>query len=314
MVSIIINRLGQAAIVLWAAFTLSFILVQLMPGDAVLIRFLDPNMGMTPEDIARIRAFYGADEPVLQQYAFTAWNFLRGDFGYSIQSGLPVSQEVAANLPATLRLAGLAVLAAGAVAVVLAWAATLAPLQWLRSLLQSVPALMISLPVFWIGIMLVQIVSFRFGWVSVIAPGPWERLVLPVLTLALPIAAPLARVLLSSVEAVERQPFVTVARAKGLSRAGTLVRHVIGNAALPVLAVGGLLLGELIAGAVVTETVFGMNGLGRLAERSVRTQDIAVLQAIVVISAVAFVFVNLIVDLFSLALDPRLRQVREAGA
>ncbi|WP_210529671.1 ABC transporter permease [Rubellimicrobium arenae] len=314
MTTIVLHRLGQAVLVLWAAFTLSFLLVQMMPGDAVLIRFLDPNMGMTPEDIARIRAFYGSDQPVVQQYVFTAWSFLRGDFGYSVQSGVPVWDEIALNLPPTLTLAGLAVLVAGALAVVLAWAATLSPFGWLRHALGALPAVMISLPVFWIGIMLVQVVSFRLGWVSVIAPGPWERLVLPVLTLALPIAAPLARVLLSSIERIERQAFVTVARAKGLSRQATLWRHVLGNAALPVLAVGGLLLGELVAGAVVTETVFGMNGLGRLAERSVRTQDIAVLQAIVVISALGFVLVNLAVDLVSIVLDPRIRRTREALA
>ena len=314
MARIVFRRLAQSAVVLWAAFTLSFILVQSMPGDAVLIRFLDPNMGMTPEDIARIRAFYGSDEPVLQQYVFTAWSFLRGDFGYSVQSGVPVRDEILLNLPPTLRLAGLAVAVAGVLAFALAWIGTLAPFAWLRAAIQALPAVMISLPVFWIGIMLVQVVSFQLGWVSVIAPGPWEKMVLPVLTLALPIAAPLTRVLLSSIEGTERQPFVAVARAKGLSRRATLGRHVLGNAALPVLAIGGLLLGELIAGAVVTETVFGMNGLGRLAERSVRTQDIAVLQAIVVISALAFVLVNLVVDLISLALDPRLRRSREALA
>lgn len=167
---------------------------------------------------------------------------------------------------------------------------------------------MVSIPVFWIGIMLIQTFSFQLGWVSVIAPGPWEKLVLPVVALSLPIAAPLAQILIRNIEVVQGLPFVTVARAKGASRRAAIRGHVLGNAILPVLAIGGILLGELIAGAVITETVFGLNGLGRLAERSVRTQDIAVLQAIVLISALAFVLINLAVDLVSAALDPRLRR------
>jgi peptide/nickel transport system permease protein len=303
----VLERISQGALVLWVAFTISFILVQLMPGDAVLIRFLNPDMGMTPEDIARIQTFYGSDAPVLVQYATATLAVLSGDLGYSVQSGVPVMEEIVTNLPPTLRLAGLALAAALVLALVVAFAATLAPFCWLRHALGSLPALMISVPVFWVGIMLIQVVSFRLGWVSVINPGPWERLVLPVLTIALPIAAPIAQILLRNIEAVEMRPFVAVARAKGASRFQVIVAHVLKNAALPTLAIAGVLLGELIAGAVVTETVFGLNGLGRLAERSVRTQDIAVLQAIVLISALAFVIVNLVVDLLATAIDPRIR-------
>lgn len=308
----VLHRIAQGGLVLWIAFTLSFVLVQLMPGDAVLIRFLNPDMGMTPEDIARIRAFYGSDAPVLVQYVNAAFAVLKGDFGYSVQSGMPVLTELATNLPPTLRLAGFAVVAAVALALLIAFAATLAPFLWLRRLFSSLPALMISVPVFWVGIMLIQIVSFRLGWVPVINPGPWQKLILPVLTISLPIAAPLAQILLRNIEAVEARPFVAVARAKGASRFRVIVTHVLKNAALPTLAIAGVLLGELIAGAVVTETVFGLNGLGRLAERSVRTQDIAVLQAIVLISAFAFVLISLAVDLIALAIDPRLRR-REGG-
>jgi peptide/nickel transport system permease protein len=308
MTRYILGRIAQGALVLWVAFTISFVLVQLMPGDAVLIRFLNPDMGMTPEDIARIQAFYGSDAPVLIQYVNAALAVLSGDLGYSVQSGVPVMEEIVTNLPPTLRLAGLSLAAALVLALAIAFAATLAPFGWLRRALASLPALMISVPVFWVGIMLIQVVSFRLGWVSVINPGPWERLILPVLTIALPIAAPIAQILLRNIEAVEARPFVAVARAKGASRLRVIVGHVLKNASLPTLAIAGVLLGELIAGAVVTETVFGLNGLGRLAERSVRTQDIAVLQAIVLISALAFVIVNLLVDLLATAIDPRIRR------
>lgn len=306
----VVARLGQGALVLLATFTLSFLLVQMMPGDAVLIRFLNPELGMTPEDIARVRVFYGSDAPVAVQYLRALKAVLGGDFGFSVQSGVPVAQEIATNLPPTLRLAGLGLLAALGLAGLLAWGAVLGPGKVLRRWIAALPALMVSVPTFWVGITLIQVVSFRLGWVSVIAPGPWEKLALPVLTLALPIAAPIAQILIRNIEEISARAFVPVARAKGLSRRAVLLRHVLRNAALPTLAIAGVLLGELIAGAVVTETVFGLNGLGRLAERSVRNQDIAVLQAIVLISAAAFVAISFLVDLVSLALDPRLRAKR----
>jgi peptide/nickel transport system permease protein len=127
------------------------------------------------------------------------------------------------------------------------------------------------------------------------------------LTLALPISAPLAQILMRSIDQVQTQPFVAVARAKGASRAGVLWRHVLGNALLPTLTVAGLLLGELIAGALITETVFGRSGLGQLTQEAVNTQDSSVLQAIVVISASAFVVINLAIDLLYPLLDPRLK-------
>lgn len=308
MTGYILGRLAQGVLVLLAAFTVSFVLVQLMPGDAVLIRFLNPDMGMTPEDIARIKVFYGSDAPIPVQYVQSLAAILSGDFGYSVQSGVPVLDEILTNLPPTLKLASLSLLASVLLAAVLAWLAVLGPFAWLRRAVEALPSVMISVPVFWVGIMLIQTVSFQLGWVSVIAPGPWERLVLPVLTIALPIAAPIAQILIRNIQAVQSSPFVGVARAKGASRAAVIWRHVLRNAALPTLAISGVLLGELIAGAVITETVFGLNGLGRLAERSVRTQDIAVLQAIVLISALGFVVINLIVDLLSPVIDPRLRR------
>lgn len=303
----ILYRTGQALLVLWAAFTLSFILLQAMPGDAVLIKFLNPEYGLSPEQIAEIRIAYAIDGNVVTQYLHTVWNFLSGDFGYSIQAGVPVSAQLAANLPATLKLASLGFVAAAILALAIAFLSSLSPFAWLRNFIHSIPSLFISIPVFWLGIMLIQIFSFRFKLVSVINPGPWESLVLPVLTLAVPISAPLAQILIRNLDEVQTRPFVAVARAKGASKQRVLWRHVARNAILPVLTIAGVLFGELLAGTVVTETVFGLNGIGGLTERAVGNQDLAVLQAIVVISAAIFVTVNLAVDLAYPVLDPRLR-------
>lgn len=303
----LMRRIGQALMVLWAAFTASFILLQLLPGDAVLIKFLSPEFALGPQEIADIRAAYGADTPVWRQYLHSLTGFLTGNFGYSVQAGVPVSQGLATNLPPTLRLASFGFATALLLAVALAFAAQLAPLRWLRSALQSLPSLFVSVPVFWLGIMLIQVVSFRLGWIPVINPGRWEGLVLPTLTLAIPISAPLAQILLRNIDEVLTQPFVAVARAKGATRQWVLWKHVARNALLPTLTIAGVLFGELLAGAVVTETVFGLNGLGSLTQQAVGNQDTAVLQAVVVFSATAFVLINLAVDLLYPVLDPRLR-------
>ena len=307
MTAYLLRRTGQALLVLWAAFSVSFVLLQLMPGDAVLIKFLNPDLGLGPEQIADIQAAYGADQPVWRQYLHTLGQFLTGHFGYSLQAGVPVSEGLATNLPPTLRLAALGLAAALLLALGLALAASVVRVRTVRALLQSLPSLFVSIPVFWLGIMLIQWMSFRWGWVPVINPGPWQGLILPTLTLAVPISAPLAQILMRNLDAALAQPYVAVARAKGASQLHVLLRHAARNALLPVLTMAGVLFGELLAGAVVTEAVFGLNGLGSLTQQAVGNQDTAVLQAVVMVSAAAFVTINLIVDLLYPWLDPRLR-------
>ncbi|MFE0752909.1 ABC transporter permease [Inquilinus sp. NPDC058860] len=309
----LLGRVGQAVLVLWAAFTAAFILLQALPGDAILIKFQNPELGLSPDQIAEIRQSYGADSPLWSQYLHTLGDFLTGDFGTSVQAGVPVGQSLLANLPPTLWLAGLGFALAVLLAVAIAALSSLAAFSWLRSAIQSLPSLFVSVPTFWLGIMLIQVFSFRLKLIPVINPGPWEGLVLPVLTLAVPISAPLAQILVRSIDEISTHPFVAVARAKGASRAGVLWRHVARNALLPTLTIAGVLFGEILAGAVITETVFGLNGLGTLTERAVRNQDTAVIQAVVVLSAAGFVLVNLAVDLLAPVLDPRLR-LRGAAA
>jgi peptide/nickel transport system permease protein len=305
----LLHRFGQSLLVLWAAFTLSFFLLQVLPGDAILIKFQNPDLGLSPAQIAEMRLAYGADSPIWQQYAHTLFAMLRGDFGYSVQAGVPVSELITSNLPATLSLALPGFLLATGLAFALAALSRLPGLRLLRAFLQSIPALFISLPTFWLGIALIQLFSFQLRWIPVINPSALQGLILPVITVAVPISAPLAQILLRSIDDVSTQPFVAVARAKGASENRVLWRHVLRNALLPVLNVAGLLLGELIAGALITETVFGLSGLGQLTQQAVNNQDVAVLLAVVMISALGFVLINLLVDLLMPLLDPRLQPI-----
>lgn len=307
MTKYLFSRLLQALFVLWAAFTIAFILLQAMPGDAIMIRFLSPDLGLTPDQVEQIRASYGVDTPVWLQYIHSLLGFLKGDWGFSVQTGIPVSQSILTNLPPTLLLAVLGFIAAVILAVGLTFWAVLTPSKGLSQFIRSLPPLFISMPVFWVGTMLIQIFSFKLNWIPVINPGRWEGLILPVITIALPISAPLAQILLRNFDVAIVQPYVAVARAKGASREWVLIKHVAKNAIIPTLTIAGVLFGELLVGAVVTETVYGLNGLGNLTQQAVNNQDATILQAVVVFSALMFVLINLIVDLLYPFFDPRLR-------
>ncbi|MGH3704565.1 MAG: ABC transporter permease, partial [Agromyces sp.] len=251
------RRVGQALVVLVLAFTVTFVLLQALPGDAILIKFESPELGLSPAQIADIRSSYGADVPAWQQYLHTVSGFLVGDFGYSVQYGTPVHELLAVALPETIALAGLGFLVAVLIAIAVAFLSTLAPFGWLRQALRSLPGVFVSVPVFWLGIVLIQVFSFQLKLVPVIGADPLQALILPVLTLAIPISAPLAQVLSRAIDDVQLTPFVAVVRAKGAGPARVLWRDVARNALLPTITIAGVLIGELIGGAVVTETVFG---------------------------------------------------------
>lgn len=315
----LLRRTGGALLVLALAFTAAYVLLAALPGDAVLARYGNPDLGLTPDQLAEIRASYGADRPAIIQFLDTAASFLRGDLGYSVQSGASVSALLAEALPSTLTLAALGLLVAVVLAVAIAALATHPGLQShrvtraLRSTLRGLPPLMVSLPVFWIGIVLIQVFSFQLGLVPLLNASPAQVLILPVATLAVPIAAPLAQVLIRSIDEVMAQPFVAVARARGASSTWLLWHTVARNAVLPTLTMAGLLFGELVGGAVVTEAVFGRMGIGQLTAQAVAARDTPVLLAVVVISTVVFVLINLVVDLLYPVLDARLRRTGAAA-
>jgi len=305
----LVGRVLQALLVLWIAYTATFLLLSVLPGDGIMIKFENPDMGLSAEEIAAIREYYRVDDPLLIQYLHAIVGTVQGDFGYSIQNAVPVRERLAVALPQTLALAipafVLAVLLAGVFAVL----ATFARFAWLRRLVQAIPSVLVSLPVFWLGLVAIQVFSFQLGWVPMIGATPLQALVLPVLTLAVPVSAPLAQLFLRSLDEARGRPFVVVVQAKGASRWWTLSRHTTKNALLPTLTMGGLVFAELLAGSVIVETVFGRTGIGRLMTDAVAAQDLPVIQAVVVIAAAVFVTVNRVVALLYPVLDPRLRRL-----
>jgi peptide/nickel transport system permease protein len=304
----LLRRLATAVGVLWAAFTVSFVVLYLLPGDPVATMASGGLDGepLPPEQLDALRARYGLDQPVLVQYGQRLLAALTGDFGTSIQNGQDVRSAIVEALPPTLQisLAGLAVAVVfgGTVALV----ATYARVLWLRQLLMALPSLAVSMPVFWVGLMLVQVFAFGLGLLPSVGAGSPAALVLPAVTLGLPTGALVAQVLAKSMSQALGEPYVTTARAKGVGRAGIHLRHALRNAALPALTVLGYIVGNLLAGTVVVETVFTRPGLGRLTVAAVGVQDIPLVQGIVVFAAAVFVLVNLLVDLIYPLLDPRI--------
>ncbi|WP_328600966.1 ABC transporter permease [Actinomadura physcomitrii] len=301
-------RLAQAAGVLWAAYTVSFLVLDLLPGDPVsaMAGAAADQAGVDPAQIARLRSEYGFDDPVPVQYVHYLGRALRGDFGDSVASGRPVTSVIGDALPSTLQLVAaglaLAVLCGGG----LALAATYTARRWLRQLLLSLPPLGVSVPTFWAGLMLVEVFSFRARLLPAFGNGGPRGLILPAVTLAIPTGAVVAQVLAKSLLTTLDEPYVQTARAKGAGRPRIHLRHALRNASLPALTVVGVLVGQLIANSVVIETVFSRNGLGRVTASAVSAQDIPLVQGVVVLGSLVFVLVNLIVDLVYPLLDPRI--------
>jgi peptide/nickel transport system permease protein len=288
------------------------LILYLLPGDAVLTKLGNADGGVTasPEQIAQARAEYGLNDPVYEQYGKRLLAALHGDFGKSISTGDDATHMVLSALPPTLAVTGLAlalaVLFGGGIAVV----GTYTRARWLSQALLSLPPLGISLPSFWVGLLLIQVFSFQLRLLPALGSTGFASTILPAITLALPTSAIIGQVLAKSLRTQLSEPYIEIARAKGASRLRVHFGHALRNAALPALTLVGVVAGNLLAGSVVTETVFSRDGVGRVTSAAVTAQDIPVVQAVIVLAAFFFVTVNLIVDLLYPLLDPRLAGVQ----
>ncbi|WP_227985279.1 ABC transporter permease [Nocardia spumae] len=301
-----IVRVLQAIGVLWAAFTISFAVLFLLPSDPVQLAVdADPGAAPDPAAIAELKARYGLDRSVPEQYWTALTHAVRGDLGRSLNTGQSVTGALAQSIPSTLALAGFALILAIVFGAALAVAAAYTRRRWLRNLLTALPPIGAAMPTFWVGLILLQLFSFRLRLVPAFGGTGFQGTILPAITLAVPVGAVIAQVFYSGLAATWRQPFVDVAFAKGASRLWVQWRHVLRAAAGPALTVAGLWVGTVLAGSVVVETVFSRDGLGRLTQSAVLHQDIPVVQGIVLVAALAFVVVNLAVDLLYPLLDPR---------
>ena len=287
----------------------TFVLMQLAPGDATQV-YIDPKVGTLDPEVARaVRAKWGLDAPVHVQYARFLANLGRGDLGESIRTNQDVLRAVTERLPATARLA-LAAIAVSALVGIGAGVYSATHRGTLGDFLGMVAALFgISVPVFWLGLMLIWVVGVKLPVLppSGYGQGELRYLVLPGLTLGLALAGTVARVTRSAVLEVVTADYVRTARAKGVGERRVISRHALRNALLPVVTIIGVEIGGLMSGAVITETVFGWPGIGRLMVDAINQRDLPVVQGCVLLFAITFVTINLFVDLAYGFLDPRIR-------
>ncbi|HEY7036057.1 MAG TPA: nickel ABC transporter permease [Thermomicrobiales bacterium] len=305
MLKYIQRRLLVAIPVVWGVTTIVFFLMRILPGDPA--QLMLSSTGGSSEQIARLRQSLGLNDPLLVQYGHFLSGAVRGDLGPSFRSNLPVTQQIKEQLPATLQLTVASMVIATIVGVVLGIASAVWQHTWVDSLAMSIAMVGICAPAFWLGLILIFLFSFRLHWFPATGSEGWNRLVLPAITLGLGSAAVIARLVRSSMIEALHQEYVVVARSKGLSEARVTMNHALKNALIPAVTLVGLQFGYLLGGAVIVESVFSRQGIGRLAVQAIVAKDYTMVQGVVLFVAIAYVLVNLIVDLLYGFLDPRIR-------
>jgi ABC-type dipeptide/oligopeptide/nickel transport system permease component len=306
MLSYTFRRLVVAVPLLVGVSLLVFLILRLIPGDPAQILLFGSNP--TPDTVAALRHQLGLDQSAPVQYWIYVQRLVRGDLGYSYVTNSPVMSEIATRLPYTINLA----LAALGVAVVLGFITGTLAGMWPGSIVDRfatvVSVLGLAVPYFWLAQLLVLIFAVRLGWFPALGLGSPKAIVLPALSLGLGFAAIITRLLRSSLIEVYQQPYLLVARAKGMAPSRLLTRHALRNAVGSVVTVIGLQIGNLFAGAVAIEIIFGRPGLGQYLVSSIQQKDIPAIQGVVLFVAVVYIGVNLLVDLTHGVLDPRVRQ------
>jgi ABC-type dipeptide/oligopeptide/nickel transport system permease component len=282
-----------------------FSMLFLVPGDPV--KMMLAEFVTSPAQIAQMRAQLHLDEPILRQYGRFVGNAVRGDLGTSIRSRRPVATEIGENAGSTAQLALASMAVAVGLGIPLGLVAALGRNSWLDVASMAVALLGVAMPSFWLGLLLIFGFSLHLGWFPATGGGSLLHLVLPSVTLGTIAAAIIARLTRSSMLEVLGQDYVRTARAKGLAGWAVVVRHALKNALIPVMTIFGLQFGNLLAGAVIVETVFSRPGLGRLIVGGILAKDFPLVQGSVLFVATAYVLINALVDLAYAFVDPRIR-------
>jgi peptide/nickel transport system permease protein len=301
----IVRRVLAVVPVLFGVTLAVFSMLFLVPGDPV--KMMLAEFVTNPGQVAQMRAQLHLDEPLLQQYGRFVTNAVRGDLGTSIRSRRPVTTEIGENIASTAQLAVAAMLVAVAVGVPLGLLAALSRNSWLDVASMGTALLGLSMPSFWLGLLLIFVFSLHLGWFPATGGGDLLHLVLPSITLGTIAAAIIARLTRSSMLEVLGQDYVRTARAKGLGGFSVVVRHALKNALIPIITIFGLQFGNLLAGTVIVETVFSRPGLGRLIVGGILSKDFPLVQGTVLFVATAYVLINLLVDIAYAYADPRIR-------
>jgi len=316
MATYILRRLGLAIIVIMIVTVIVFLAMRILPGDPILMWVTsDKLQTISPEQIELLREEYGLDKPLVLQYFDWLGGVFRGDLGLSMRYNTSVTGEVLRRIPITLHLGLLAFISGFVIGIPAGVICAVRRGTWLDTLVTSVTNIGITVPVFWLGILMMYIFSLDLGWLPTYGyTSPFEdfwlntkQLIMPVICLAVFPIASTARQTRSSMLEVMRQDYIRTAWAKGLRERLVIMKHALKNGLIPIVTLSGLGLGGILGGSVLIESVFAIPGMGRLVIASVQNHDYAVTQGVTLVIASAIILVNLIVDISYGWLDPRIR-------
>ncbi|WP_210483901.1 ABC transporter permease [Microvirga antarctica] len=302
-----IRRILGIIPVLFFTWTIVFGVIQLIPGDPVNLMLAGVPASAEVRENERRRL--GLDRPIIERYVTFLGRALRGDLGESYRSRQPVSKMISEQASSTLQLAAGGLAVGLTVGLLLGMLAGLMPNTWVDTLCMLVALAGVSLPSFWIGMMLIYVFGMTLAWVPIVGSG-FSALILPSITVGLFVAGGFARLVRSSIIDAMGQDYIRTARAKGLSRFSIAFKHALRNALIPPVTLLGIQIAVLIGGAVVTENVFARPGLGTMLVEAVLNKDLPLVQALVVYTTAAYVIINLVVDLLYGLIDPRVQAGR----
>lgn len=306
MVGLITKRLLHALLVVFGSLILVFSILYVLPGDPT-DTIIDPSVA-TDEQIAALRAQLGVDQP----YHIQLWNYLsrmlQGDFGQSHLNSEPVLPKILKQFPATITLTLTSIAFAATVGIVLGVLSAIHQNSWIDIIARIVGLFGISMPTFWSGILLVLIFSVNLKWFPSLGSDGWKSLVLPTIALGTVGAGYIIRMVRNSMLEIVNEHFIVTLRAKGLTEKKVMYKHALRNAMIPAVTIIGMMMGDMLAGTVVIETVFARQGIGRIISDALMAKDLLVVQGVIFFTAAIYVTINLFVDLSYAYIDPRVRR------
>lgn len=299
-----ISRLLGFCTVVFGVLLLTFLLIHLVPGDPVEVML---GESATQTDRAALRADLGLDQPLIQQFGTYLVKLSQADFGQSIHTKTPIIELIKTRYPATLKLALLALLIGLSIGIPMGIYAALKADKWQDLVVTIVSVRLSAMPAFWLGPILMLVFAVWLGWLPVSGMESPTSIILPAMTLGFGLSAILTRMTRTSLLEVLNDDYIRTARAKGLHEPIVILRHAMRAALLPIITIVGLQMGSLLAGAVITETIFSWDGIGRLLVESIEKRDYPVTQACVLVVALSYVLVNLATDMVYRMADPRVK-------
>lgn len=299
-----IRRLLQLIPTILGVTIITFLMIVAIPGDpARMIAGADA----TAEEIEIITKRLGTDKPLIEQYGRYVSNLLKGDLGVSLRSNKPVIEELFSRFPTTILLTAMSIVVMVFVGLFAGIFSATKPNSFRDNFTMMLALFGISMPVFWFGIMLIIVFSYHLQWLPTGGNSEFKHFILPAIVLGLSSSAILARLTRSSLIEIINLDFIRTAKAKGVKAKVVIYKHALKNALIPILTIIGMEFGTLLGGAVITETVFSMNGVGRYIVESIQFRDFPTIQGSILIISVIFILTNLVVDLLYSAVDPRIR-------